>query len=612
MKIFLFLFVFLFTSLIYSATIFGPVQYFRSSGSPSEYDTSFVAYDTTLACTLFVVNGDESGHHRLSAASIEFNGEEIISENDFNQQIDTIFRVINLLPENSFHLRLRSAPGAFITLSVLRPCDAFVSLTIDTIIGDSACLSASANGWGSLTYSWDFDGDGVFDTTTSGNEICHKYEEADTYWAKVQVEDEAGCIAEDSGEVVIEEMEYTFESELLWSYDLSGLPWQDVEPKGYYSISQDGNFVALEAVSSFSFTGVALFYAGNLIYHCENCGNVSVSHHGEFAIVPIYDFDLEVPGKIICIDTLGNTLWECDQAYTTYWKAFISKDGGLVGTFAGKSRALDRRDMVFVEQYYNKAVIVNAASGNVLNILDEDLWGQFVESRFRDDFKFFYLLYSNDSLAIYNGHFELLNTTYPTTDSPPACSLSYFCLTNYYEISRYDNNIYLYVPYFTEFPPINNAPYSFWIAHPDGELTIQSVCLDSLGNIIWRKNTDGLKVGRFQMSCSGRYTLGYTDENCPIKQVALWKTQTNELLFYRNFPQDTSYEAKWSKWCDIYENPENDHILIKVTTQDTTIYLHSNGADANVDLQGITLFPDNPVFGYRKDGNIFKLFRVRW
>ncbi|MCD6594453.1 PKD domain-containing protein [bacterium] len=616
MKYLLFLFVFLFASLIFSATIFGPVRYERTSGPPNVYDTSFVAYDTTLACTLLVVNGDGAGDHRVSAASVEFNGEEIISESDFNQRVDTILRVINLLPENSFHLRLRSGPGDFLTLSILRPCDAFVSLSVDTVIGDSACFSASASGWGNLTYYWDFNSDGTFDTTTSDNEICHVYEEPDTYLAKVQAEDEAGCVAVDSAEIVIEEMEYTFESELLWSYDLSGLPWQDSEPKGYSSISQDGDFVALRAGGIFnSFRGGALFYRGNLIYSSsENprIDNISVSHNGQFAIVPIYDFDLEVPGKIICINTLGNTLWECDQAYTTYWKAFISEDESLVGTFAGKSRTWDRRDMVFVERYYNKAIIVNAASGDVVNILDEDLWGQLVESRFRNDCKFFYLLYSNDSLAIYNRHFELLNTAYPTTDSPPACSLSYFCLTNYYEISRCDNNIYLYVPYFIEFPPINNAPYSFWIAHPDGEFIIQAVCLDSLGNIIWRKNTDGLKVGRFQMSYSGKYTLGYTDEDCPIKQIALWNTQTNELLFSRNFPQDTSYDAKWSKWCDIYENPENDHILIKVTTQDTTIYLYANGTDANVDLQGITLFPDNAIFGYRKDENIFKLFRVRW
>ncbi|RKZ28731.1 hypothetical protein DRQ36_10010, partial [bacterium] len=76
--------------------------------------------------------------------------------------------------------------------------------------GDSACFTATASGWGALTYSWDLDGDGTDDTTTTENTICHKYEEADTYWVKVKIEDEMGCEAEDSVEVIIIKDIYIF------------------------------------------------------------------------------------------------------------------------------------------------------------------------------------------------------------------------------------------------------------------------------------------------------------------------------------------------------------------------------------------------------------------
>ena len=160
--------------------------------------------------------------------------------------------------------------------------------------------------------------------------------------------------------------------------------------------------------------------------------------------------------------------------------------------------------------------------------------------------------------------------------------------------------------------PMPESRSFYWSKFPDGELIVQAVCVDSLGNILWRKNTDGLQVTRFQLSCSGRYTLSYTDEDCPHKQVVLWNTQTNELLFERTFPQDTAEDVVWSKWCDIYENPENDHTLIRVTGQDTAIYLYVDGSDASVDLHGITLFPDNPIFGYKKEDNMFTFYKVRW
>lgn len=78
------LLVFALFSLSFSATLFSPAQYFRTSGPPNVYETTFVALDTTVACTLVVLNGMETGSNRLSAASVKLNGVEVISESAFN------------------------------------------------------------------------------------------------------------------------------------------------------------------------------------------------------------------------------------------------------------------------------------------------------------------------------------------------------------------------------------------------------------------------------------------------------------------------------------------------------------------------------------------------
>ncbi|RKZ27879.1 hypothetical protein DRQ36_11205, partial [bacterium] len=120
--------------------------------------------------------------------------------------------------------------------------------------GDSACFTATASGWGALTYSWDLDGDGTDDTTTTENTICHKYKEADTYWVKVKIEDEMGCEAEDSVEVIIKKEEYTFDVVMTeevwegkdfyptdWIFDDEGTPWilgyAKEDSNAYYMIS---------------------------------------------------------------------------------------------------------------------------------------------------------------------------------------------------------------------------------------------------------------------------------------------------------------------------------------------------------------------------------------
>ncbi len=293
-------------SVIYGAVVFGPVSYYRTTGAPDVYDTTFTAYDTTVACTLVIINGDDTGEHRLSAASIEFNDEEIIVERDFNETVETIVRVVTLQSENDLHLRLRSGPGDYLTMNVHRPCDAFVELTIDTVIDGEARFTTTAGGWGDITYSWDFEGDGVYDTTTTDSEVSHIYEESDTYLVKVKVEDLACCIAEDSIEVIIElGYHYTFE------IDSSYTPWSWTFPPSdsllvFDLVSDNGATVIIKSYTDRSgkIKKFHVLNGGELTSTIERIYSISLNHSGDRIIVVEDTLSYTIDTTIGGIDTI--------------------------------------------------------------------------------------------------------------------------------------------------------------------------------------------------------------------------------------------------------------------------------------------------------------------
>src|SRR3954471_16554577 len=52
--------------------VFGPKQYFRTTGAPNQYvDTFSLPSSIHAPFVLHVVNGDPKGGHRVSAASVE-------------------------------------------------------------------------------------------------------------------------------------------------------------------------------------------------------------------------------------------------------------------------------------------------------------------------------------------------------------------------------------------------------------------------------------------------------------------------------------------------------------------------------------------------------------
>ena len=100
--------------------LFGPKQYTRTAGPPNQFtDTFTLPSGTTPPYTLHVVNGNANGTNRISSATVTLNGTQILGPSDFGQNVAVIDRTITPQASNTLEIRLTSAPGSFITLTVL-------------------------------------------------------------------------------------------------------------------------------------------------------------------------------------------------------------------------------------------------------------------------------------------------------------------------------------------------------------------------------------------------------------------------------------------------------------------------------------------------------------
>lgn len=100
--------------------LFGPKQYTRTAGPPNQFtDTFTLPAGTTAPYTLHVVNGNANGTNRISSATVKLNGVQIAGPNDFGQNVAVIDRAVALQASNTLEIRLTSAPGSFLVVSVL-------------------------------------------------------------------------------------------------------------------------------------------------------------------------------------------------------------------------------------------------------------------------------------------------------------------------------------------------------------------------------------------------------------------------------------------------------------------------------------------------------------
>jgi RHS repeat-associated protein len=99
--------------------IFGPAQFTRTAGPPNQFSAEIALPPTLVApFRLHVQNGSPDGTHRISSATITLNGAQVAGPSDFNQQVAAFDRTVALQPNNTLQVRLTSAPGSFLLLTL--------------------------------------------------------------------------------------------------------------------------------------------------------------------------------------------------------------------------------------------------------------------------------------------------------------------------------------------------------------------------------------------------------------------------------------------------------------------------------------------------------------
>ena len=100
--------------------VFGPVVYQRDTAKPVVVDKNF-SVTNAGSYTLCIINGDAAGNNRISSAVISINGVEVVSPNEFNQQVGTITKPVTLNKNNLISVEVRSSTGSYITVTILGP-----------------------------------------------------------------------------------------------------------------------------------------------------------------------------------------------------------------------------------------------------------------------------------------------------------------------------------------------------------------------------------------------------------------------------------------------------------------------------------------------------------
>ncbi len=100
-------------------TIYGPRRFDRVSGPPATVTDQFaLPSDAVPPFTILVQNGDSNGSNRVSSATITLNGTEVFTQRDFNQNTATLTKQVSLIASNTIAVRLSSAPGSFLTITI--------------------------------------------------------------------------------------------------------------------------------------------------------------------------------------------------------------------------------------------------------------------------------------------------------------------------------------------------------------------------------------------------------------------------------------------------------------------------------------------------------------
>ncbi|TAK07103.1 MAG: hypothetical protein EPO39_07280 [Candidatus Manganitrophaceae bacterium] len=153
-----------------SQTLFGPEQFTRASGPTTVYTrTVTVPAQVVAPYTLHIVNGNPNTasnrvaiEDAVSSGRVFVNGVEVVSPNAFSKTTAIIDRTVNLSASNTLEVRLNSAPGSYVTVTISgisanRAPTAHAGPDQSVVTGSQVTLdgSLSSDPDGSLlTYHW--------------------------------------------------------------------------------------------------------------------------------------------------------------------------------------------------------------------------------------------------------------------------------------------------------------------------------------------------------------------------------------------------------------------------------------------------------------------------
>jgi len=143
---------------------FGPKDYISTTGKPTTAMENFSVLDPNTSYTLHIYNGGKSNQFKgkVSSAVISLNGAEVVSPNEFNQNVSHIAKIIKLSKDDALAVELRSKPDSGLTIEIIG-----VDNDLPTIIA-TATPSPNAAGWNNTDVTVSF----VCSDTTSGIASC--------------------------------------------------------------------------------------------------------------------------------------------------------------------------------------------------------------------------------------------------------------------------------------------------------------------------------------------------------------------------------------------------------------------------------------------------------
>jgi hypothetical protein len=99
-------------------SVFGPKKYVRTTGAPNVYKDYFSA--ASGKGVLVIKNGDKNGKHRVTSALVFINGIQVLGPSDFKQAKYLMEIPVDLKNKNLILLELRSKPGTFLTIEIVK------------------------------------------------------------------------------------------------------------------------------------------------------------------------------------------------------------------------------------------------------------------------------------------------------------------------------------------------------------------------------------------------------------------------------------------------------------------------------------------------------------